>query len=57
MGLKDSSFYLSWMIYYFFIYLIQALLVAAVANSSIFKNSAYSLIFVWYLLYAVSLIF
>ena len=37
MGMKDSSFYLSWIAYYLIVYLILALLISLVLKTSVFK--------------------
>ena len=38
MGMNDSSFYLSWLIYYEIIYFIISLIVSAILNASVAKN-------------------
>lgn len=38
MGMNDSSFYLSWLIYYEIIYFIISLIVSYILNASVAKN-------------------
>jgi len=57
MGMKNSAFYFSWIIYYGFIFTIISLLNAGIMKGSIFKNSDYSLLFFWYWIFCWSLIF
>ena len=38
MGMNDSSFYLSWLIYYEIIYFIISLIVSNILNASVAKN-------------------
>lgn len=57
MGMSDSSFYASWVLYYLIIYVIISILVASVLNRAIFKHSDWSVLFVWHLLFGISLIF
>lgn len=57
MGLKDSSFYLSWLIHYFIVYTVTSLLIALVSVASVWPSSSFILIFLWYLFYCVTLMF
>lgn len=57
MGLKDSSFYLSWLIHYFLVYTITSLLIALVSVASVWPSSSFFLIFLWYLFYCITLMF
>lgn len=57
MGLKDSSFYLSWLIHYFIVYTVTSLLIALVSVASVWPSSSFFLIFLWYLFYCVTLMF
>ncbi|KAL4488927.1 hypothetical protein ABPG72_005714 [Tetrahymena utriculariae] len=57
MGMSDVSFYVSWVLYYFIIYVLISLLVASVLRGSIFKHTDWSVLFVWHLLFGISLIF
>jgi ATP-binding cassette, subfamily A (ABC1), member 3 len=45
MGLRDSSFFLSWILWYFIIYLITSVLVSVVLKYSVFTKSNFFLIF------------
>ena len=42
MGMNDSSFYLSWLIYYEIIYFIISLIVSNILNASVAKNVIYN---------------
>lgn len=57
MGMNNSAFYISWILYYAFIYTIISLLIAAILKGSVFPNSDYSLLFIWYWIFCWSLIF
>lgn len=57
MGLSDYSLYLSWIIYYGIIFTIISLLSAFIMKTSIFPNSSYTLIFVWYWIYCMNILF
>ncbi|KAL4490757.1 hypothetical protein ABPG72_021811 [Tetrahymena utriculariae] len=57
MGMSDSSFYASWIIYYLIIYIMCSILVATALKVSIYVSSDWSIIFVWHLLFGISLIF
>lgn len=57
MGLSDVSFYLSWLLHYFIVYLVTAFLVALVSTTSIWPNSSFTLVWVWYLMYGCTLLF
>ncbi|KAL4489354.1 hypothetical protein ABPG72_019009 [Tetrahymena utriculariae] len=57
MGMSDSSFYVSWIIYYFIIYLLCSILISSALKGSIYVSSDWSVIFVWHLLFGISLIF
>jgi len=57
MGMKNTSFYLSWIITYMIILTVISLLVALGLKIAIFKKSGYFFIFIWFWLFAISLIF
>ena len=57
MGMHDSSFYISWIIYYLIIYTIISLLATLILKSSVFPKSNFFIIFIWYWLFCISLIF
>ncbi|KAL4478578.1 hypothetical protein ABPG74_006813 [Tetrahymena malaccensis] len=57
MGMSDSSFYVSWIIHYFIIYFFCSILVSSALKGSIYVSSDWSVIFVWHLLFGISLIF
>ena len=57
MGMKDSSFYISWILYYLIIYTGISLLVSAILMGSIFNRTDYSVLFIWHWLFCWSLIF
>jgi len=57
MGMRDTSFYLSWILYYLIIFTIISLLASLVLKSTIFENSNYGFIFLWHWLFGISLIF
>lgn len=57
MGLSDVSFYASWLLHYFLVYLTTSLLVAFISTSSIWPNSDFTLVWIWHLLYGCSLLF
>lgn len=57
MGMNDLSFFLSWIIYYAVLYTVTSLLVAMILCVSMFKKSAYTLVFFVHWLYGMTLIF
>lgn len=57
MGMHDSSFYLSWIIHYMIVYAITSLLIAFELKTSVFPNSDFFVLFVWYYLFCLALIF
>ncbi|EAR81921.2 ABC transporter family protein (macronuclear) [Tetrahymena thermophila SB210] len=57
MGMSNSSFYASWIIYYFIIYFLCSILVSSALKGSIYVSSDWSVIFVWHLIFGISLIF
>jgi len=57
MGMRNTSFYLSWIITYFIIMTVISLLVALALKIAIFKKSGYVFMFFWFWLFAISLIF
>lgn len=57
MGMSSISFYLSWISYYLIIYVLTSLLVASVLKGAIFKHSDWSVLFIWHLLFSITLIF
>lgn len=57
MGMKNTSFYLSWIITYLIILTVISLLVALGLKIAIFKKSGYFFLFIWFWLFAISLIF
>lgn len=56
MGMKDSSFYLSWISWYLIIYTVISLVVSFVLKISVYSNSAWFLIFMWHWLFSITLI-
>jgi ATP-binding cassette, subfamily A (ABC1), member 3 len=46
MGMKDSSFYFSWVIWYFGIYFITSVLVSLILKATAFANSSFLLILI-----------
>lgn len=56
MGMNDSSFYLSWVIWYFVIYLITSFLVSLILKGTVFSNSNFWLILICHQLFCYSLI-
>lgn len=57
MGMSDASFYVSWFIYYLIIYICCSILVASALKGSIYTSSDWSVIFIWHLLFGITLIF
>lgn len=57
MGLTDTSFYLSWIIRYLCTYFITSILIALISIATVFPNSNFILIFIWYFMFCISLIF
>jgi ATP-binding cassette subfamily A (ABC1) protein 3 len=57
MGMKNTSFYISWILYYLIIYTFISLLVSAVLKGAIFNNTDYFVLFIWHWLFCWSLIF
>lgn len=55
MGLNDTAFYLSWIIYYGTIYLIIAVLGTIFVRITIFPSSNFILILIWYILFCINL--
>lgn len=56
MGMKDSSFYFSWVIWYFGIYLITSLLVSLILKATTFSQSNWFLIFLVHQIFCWTLI-
>jgi ATP-binding cassette, subfamily A (ABC1), member 3 len=56
MGMRDSSFYFSWVIWYFGIYFITSLLVSLILKGTVFANSNYLLILIVHQIFCWSLI-
>lgn len=56
MGMKNSSFYLSWITWYMIVYTIISLLVSLILKGSIYANSDWFLIFIWHWLFSMTLI-
>ena len=56
MGMDNSSFYLSWIIYYEGVYLINSLLISAVLKG-VFPSVDYSLMLIYHFLFCNVLIF
>lgn len=57
MGMRSSSFYLSWIIQYIIIYTAIAILIAIGLNITVFKLSSVIYLFIWFWLFSISLIF
>ena len=57
MGMSDSSFYLSWIIYYLLVTFVISLICNLILKASIFKHSDYFLMFLVHWIYGISLIF
>jgi len=57
MGMKDLAFFLSWTIKYIIIYFVISVLVTLILYFSIFNNSNYLIIFLWYYTFCLSLVF
>jgi ATP-binding cassette, subfamily A (ABC1), member 3 len=57
MGMTDTSFYLSWILYYMFVSLVISLICSGMLKAGIFKNSNYLVILITHWLYGISLIF
>ncbi|EAR87981.2 ABC transporter family protein (macronuclear) [Tetrahymena thermophila SB210] len=57
MGMKDSSFYKSWIITYGLIYFITCFFQTIFLCTSVLKNSNFLLILIWLYLFCISLIF
>jgi hypothetical protein len=55
MGLKDTSYFLSWFVFYLIINLVQAALITAMVCINLFVNSSKTLIFLHSFMYGVSL--
>jgi ATP-binding cassette subfamily A (ABC1) protein 3 len=56
MGMSDASFYLSWIVFYAIIMLFVSALCATVMQTSVFKHTQWSLLFVWHWLFGLSII-
>ncbi|EAS01530.2 ABC transporter family protein (macronuclear) [Tetrahymena thermophila SB210] len=56
-GMKTSSFYLSWIIHYLVIFTVISLLQALALKITVFKQSNYFFLFIWFWLFCISLIF
>lgn len=57
MGLKNSYFYLSWIIHYSIIYLIIIIISSIIINGIAFPNSDITIILIIYILFALNAIF
>ena len=55
MGLKDTSYYMSWFVFYFMIIVVMSLIICAVSYINVFHKSNQLLIFIMALLYGMSL--
>ena len=51
MGMKDLSFYISWVLYYLIKYTIISLVVALILAKQVFVNSNFLVIFLWHWLF------
>ena len=56
MGMQDASFYLSWVSWYMIIYTIISIVITIILILSIYKNSNFILIFIWYWFFCMTLI-
>ena len=56
MGMQDASFYLSWVSWYMIIYTIVSILITIILIASVYKNSNFILIFIWYWFFCMTLI-
>jgi len=56
MGMQDASFYLSWISWYMIIYTIISIVITIILILSIYKNSNFILIFIWYWFFCMTLI-
>ena len=56
MGMQDASFYLSWVSWYMIIYTIVSILITIILVASVYKNSNFILIFIWYWFFCMTLI-
>jgi ATP-binding cassette, subfamily A (ABC1), member 3 len=56
MGMSDTSFYLSWIIYYAIIMAVVSALCVSIMRASVFVHSDWSLMFVWHWLFGISVI-
>ncbi|EAR86885.2 ABC transporter family protein (macronuclear) [Tetrahymena thermophila SB210] len=57
MGMSDTSFYLAWIIHYLIIYALCSLFAVIILKTAIFKESDFSVLFVWHFLFGITLIF
>lgn len=57
MGMRDISFYLSWIIFYMIKYTIISLIVTIILVTVIFSHSNFFVVFLWHWLFCWSLIF
>lgn len=55
MGLSDTAFYLSWIIYYGVIYFIIALFTTILLLATIYPSSSFILVLIWYFLFCLNL--
>jgi ATP-binding cassette subfamily A (ABC1) protein 3 len=56
MGMKDSSFYFSWVIWYFGIYFIVSILVSLILKGTVFSKSNFFLILIVHQVFCWTLI-
>eukprot|EP01022_Parablepharisma_sp_SALTPOND_P014471 TRINITY_DN1967_c0_g1_i1.p1 TRINITY_DN1967_c0_g1~~TRINITY_DN1967_c0_g1_i1.p1 ORF type:complete len:1683 (-),score=190.16 TRINITY_DN1967_c0_g1_i1:3454-8502(-) len=54
MGLKDSAYWLSFLVYYFVIFVILSVLLASISVGFVFRHSNWFITFLFYLLYGLS---
>lgn len=54
MGMKDSSFYLSWMIQYGLVYLVISFISTIVLKGTVFPESNFLIIFLWHFMFGLS---
>jgi hypothetical protein len=55
MGLKDSSYYWSWLIFFLFINFIVSIIIALLTGVTLFNNSSIFLIFIMCFMYGLNL--
>lgn len=55
MGMKNFSFYASWLSFYSIVFFFASILVCLVLKSSVFPHSDFSLLLIWHFLFCISL--